>query len=355
MKKIILFLAVFAIVANAAASLRSELLKRLEKIQEKGIMLGHHDDPVYGTTWKWEEGRSDILETAGDYPAIMEFDLGGLELGWDKNLDKVPFERIHKEIVNHYERGGIVAISWHPFNPTNGKDAWFKPAGNAVTAILPGGALNPKFNKWLDKVASFIMSLKDKNGDVIPVLFRPWHEMNGGWFWWGASDCTLEEYRQLYQYTHKRISEKVCDNLVWGYSPNLASNESEENFMKYYPGDEYVDLIGIDVYQMAADSVYQGDLRKEFDVMKIVGEKHNKLVALTETGNKTVSHPKWFTETLLPVLEEYKLCYALLWRNAWDNPKEVYASAPNLPTAKDFKKFCKNKRILMNKDIKKMK
>ena len=102
MKKIILFLAVFAIVANAAASLRSELLKRLEKIQEKGIMLGHHDDPVYGTTWKWEEGRSDILETAGDYPAIMEFDLGGLELGWDKNLDKVPFERIHKEIVNHY-------------------------------------------------------------------------------------------------------------------------------------------------------------------------------------------------------------------------------------------------------------
>ena len=199
------------------------------------------------------------------------------------------------------------------------------------------------------------MSLKDKNGDVIPVLFRPWHEMNGGWFWWGASDCTPEEYRQLYQYTHKRISEKVCDNLVWGYSPNLASNESEENFMKYYPGDEYVDLIGIDVYQMAADSVYQGDLRKEFDVMKIVGEKHNKLVALTETGNKTVSHPKWFTETLLPVLEEYKLCYALLWRNAWDNPKEVYASAPNLPTAKDFKKFCKNKRILMNKNIKKMK
>ena len=198
MKKIILFLAVFAIVANAAASLRSELLKRLEKIQEKGIMLGHHDDPVYGTTWKWEEGRSDILETAGDYPAIMEFDLGGLELGWDKNLDKVPFERIHKEIVNHYERGGIVAISWHPFNPTNGKDAWFKPAGNAVTAILPGGALNPKFNKWLDKVASFIMSLKDKNGDVIPVLFRPWHEMNGGWFWWGASDCTPEEYRQAY-------------------------------------------------------------------------------------------------------------------------------------------------------------
>lgn len=67
-----------------------QLMKRLSVLQEKGIMLGHQDDPVYGTTWKWDEGKSDVLLTVGDYPAIMGFDLGKLELDSKENLDGVP-------------------------------------------------------------------------------------------------------------------------------------------------------------------------------------------------------------------------------------------------------------------------
>ena len=63
-----------------------QLMERLAKLQKKGIMVGHQDDPVYGTTWKWDEGKSDVLLTTGDYPAVMGFDLGHLELDSKENL-----------------------------------------------------------------------------------------------------------------------------------------------------------------------------------------------------------------------------------------------------------------------------
>ena len=79
---------------------------------------------MYGVTWEGtyqgdgaELGRSDVLATVGDYPAVRGFDLGGIEMGDAKNLDSVPFKRIHDELIAHYERGGIVTLSWHPRNP----------------------------------------------------------------------------------------------------------------------------------------------------------------------------------------------------------------------------------------------
>ena len=66
-----------------------QLKTRLQKLLSKGIMLGHQDDPVYGTTWKWDEGKSDVLLTTGDYPAVMGFDLGKIELDSKENLDEI--------------------------------------------------------------------------------------------------------------------------------------------------------------------------------------------------------------------------------------------------------------------------
>lgn len=174
-----------------------QLKVRLQKLLNKGIMLGHQDDPVYGTTWKWDEGKSDVLLTTGDYPAVMGFDLGKLELDSKENLDGVSFDRMRKEIIAQNERGGIVTLSWHPWNPVTGENAW-DPKGDAVAAILDGGAQQQKFDGWLKKVSDFILSLKTNDGKLVPVIFRPWHEMNGGWFWWGASSCTPAQYNQLY-------------------------------------------------------------------------------------------------------------------------------------------------------------
>ena len=98
-------------------TLAQQLEERMDSLHKKGYMAGHQDDPFYGIGWAYEDGKSDVKLTVGDYPAVMGFDLGGIEMGDDKNLDSVPFTRIHDELLAHVKRGGIVTISWHPRNP----------------------------------------------------------------------------------------------------------------------------------------------------------------------------------------------------------------------------------------------
>ena len=81
------------------------LLANLKKTPAKGIMFGHHDDTVYGIGWEGEDGRSDVKDVCGDYPAVVSFDLGEVELGGPKNLDKVAFDTLRKEILKQYQRG----------------------------------------------------------------------------------------------------------------------------------------------------------------------------------------------------------------------------------------------------------
>ena len=115
--------------AAARTQETENLLANLKKIPSKCIMLGHHDDTVYGIGWEGEEGRSDVKSVCGDYPAVISFDLGELELGNAANLDKVPFDKIRKEIINQYQRGGMVSLSWHARNPKTGGEvhlAWWR-------------------------------------------------------------------------------------------------------------------------------------------------------------------------------------------------------------------------------------
>lgn len=118
-------------------------------------MLGHHDDTVYGIGWEGEEGRSDVKSVCGDYPAVISFDLGELELGNAANLDKVPFDKIRKEIINQYQRGGMVSLSWHARNPKTGGDAWDVSDTTVVKSILPGGENHQKFLKLVGRSGRF--------------------------------------------------------------------------------------------------------------------------------------------------------------------------------------------------------
>lgn len=335
-----------------------QLKTRLQKLLSKGIMLGHQDDPVYGTTWKWDEGKSDVLLTTGDYPAVMGFDLGKIELDSKENLDGVPFDRMRKEILAQHKRGGIVTLSWHPWNPATGENAW-DPKGDAVAAVLDGGAQQQKFDAWLKKVSDFILSLKNDKGQLVPVIFRPWHEMNGGWFWWGANSCTPAQYNQLYVKTYHRLTEAGCNNIVWAWSPNLGDEKNVDAFLERYPGNEFVDLVGVDIYEFDNnDATYQKNLTETLDVMMQAAQKINKIPALSETGCRGISQKQnWFTQTLWPVLQKYQLSYVLFWRNAWDKPQEE-AYLPGVgdgAIVNDFKAFKNEKKVLFVKDIVKVK
>lgn len=320
------------------------LLNALKQVPQKGFMFGHHDAPIYGIGWEGEQDRSDVKSVCGAYPAVMSFDLGGIELGSDQNLDKVSFDVIRKEVIKQYQRGGMSTFSWHVYNPLTGKDSWDISNANTVSSILPGGAEYSKFQGYLDKVADFLKSITTSAGVTVPILFRPWHEHTGNWFWWGKNFCTVQQYKALWQMTYDHFEEKGVRNVLFAYSPDASPKNSFE-YLERYPGDEIVDLIGVDIYQSNSQQ-YKADLERGLRILAEVGKEHQKPIALTETGYETIPDPVWWTQTLLPVIEKYPVSYVVVWRNAREKENHYYAPYPGQISAKDFKKFYKSSKTL---------
>ena len=333
-----------------AQTAADRLMARLGALQTQGYMFGHQDDPFYGLTWQWERGRSDVLEAAGDYPAVMGFDLGGIELGDEKNLDSVPFTRIREELLAHHRRGGIVTLSWHPRNPYNGGTAWDNQDTCVVSSILPGGMQHRKFLMWMKQVRNFLATLLDTDGQPVPVIFRPWHENNGAWFWWGSKQCTPREYHALWCMLQDYLISEGFDNLVWSWSPNLGV--AADGAVKYYPGDDRIDLIGLDAYQWGTEQDYIHDLNADLTALSSFAASHQKLLALTECGLKNLPDPTWWTRVLKPQLDKYPISYFLVWRNA---KHEYFAPAPSEKNALYFKQMIRSSNVLMLNDIKKNK
>ena len=128
-----------ASVTNAAIAWQRRkqkcFIKILYSLIGKNILFGHQDDPCYGVGWKYMEGRSDIRDVTGQYPALYGFDLGRIELGLAFNLDSVPFEKTRLFIREAYDRGGVITLSWHLNNPLTGGTAWDNKPG-AVASIF---------------------------------------------------------------------------------------------------------------------------------------------------------------------------------------------------------------------------
>lgn len=343
----------FAACGKIIAQPSHQLLNRLARLQRQGIMVGHQDDTFYGHNWHGEPDRSDVKETAGDYPAVMGFDLGGLENGDSENLDHVSFADIRREIIAQHERGGIVTLSWHCRNFVNGKTAW-DPQGGETAWLLDGAGL-ARLDNAIKKVADFISSLHTSpspigEGRGGAVIFRPWHEMNGDWFWWGGKNTTPELYRRFYSHIHEELERLCPGQIVWAFSPNLGATSMEE----YYPGDKCVDLVGIDIYDFDNNArAYARNVEEGLRMVCDFAKKHHKLAALTETGCQQLQQTEWFTKTLWPSISGFPISYVLLWRNAWDNHKELYVSYPGHATEPDFKAFAALKRTLFIKDINK--
>jgi hypothetical protein len=333
-----------------------QLAERLQTLQSKGYMMGHQDDPMYGVTWKGtysgdsaELGRSDVLATVGDYPAVMGFDLGGIEVGDNKNLDSVPFTRIREELIAHHCRGGIVTLSWHPRNPLTGGTAWDVADTTVVSSVLEGGSQYEKFQTWMTRVADFIATLTTQDGQPVPIIFRPWHENNGSWFWWGQQLCTDAEFHSLWNMLQDYlVQERGFSNLLWSYSPNLDGKWNEERFLQRYPGNDRVTLIGEDAYQWGTEEDFKRDLTADLTFLTGFAKKNQKLLAMTECGLKNMTDSTWWTRVLQPIMDQYPISYFLLWRNF---SKEYFGPSPELPCAADFKKLYESDNVLFLKEI----
>ena len=360
MKKIFQAASSLLILASCAGSAGTQdmtpadaLISRLYTQVEAGkIMYGHQDDLMYGHSWKLEDAsaefvRSDIHGVCGKYPAVYGMDLGGIEVGWEANLDKNDFDNMRASAVAHHERGGVVTFSWHPRNPLTGGDAWDVSSKEVVASILPGGEKHEFFMGWLSNAADFLGSIRTADGQTVPVVWRPWHEHTGSWFWWGQDLCTTEQYKALWQMTYDyMVKERGLDNLVWAYSPG-AGGITPELFAERYPGDEIIDMVGFDCYQYSTDEVYIKEMKHALDVMSAFNEGRGKIMAVTETGYEGIPNARWWTDVLYQAVKDYPVSYVLTWRNACDDHMQhhFYGPYPGHLSAENFKEFADLEKI----------
>lgn len=324
------------------------LYQNLIKLQKQGLMFGHQDAVPYGNGWMYEKGRTDVKDVCGDHPAVYGWELGHLELGEKYSLDSVYFDKIKEGIKEVYGRGGVNTISWHLRNPLTGGTAWDVSSKEVVASILPGGKKHQIYLQYLDKLASFMLSLKTNDGTYIPVIFRPFHEHTGSWFWWGKNLCSVEDYKTLWRFTVTYLRDtKNIHHLLYAYSTDRFRTLEEYN--ERYPGDDIIDMVSFDLYDRGPD--YAATLKNCAAIVSNLGKQKNKIAAVSEAGGPIAKNTEWWTKTLLESIKPYNLSYVLVWRNPWNKPHDAFGPYKGHPSAADFIKFYNDPKTLFQKEI----
>ncbi len=346
------------LVDKQATDETTALFYNLKVLAKNHALFGQQEATSYGHSWVGDADRSDVKDVTGSHPAMIGIDFAGLSTLNPEKVKKESAILLHS-ITDTYKRGGLTTICWHFGNPVNdGSFYWNTDSIKAVAEIIPGGNLHEKYKKILDNIANVAHASKDKNGKLIPIIFRPYHEFDGDWFWWGKSHCTKAEFISLWRFTIDYLkNEKQVNNFLYAFSPDCKFT-TEEQYLERYPGDRYVDILGMDDYwDFRADGANNPLLaEKKLVVISDLAEKKNKVAAFTETGLESITDKNWFAGTLLPILkkENVKMAYVMVWRNASDIPNHYYAPFLGHPAAPDFVKFYKDNYTLFESELPKI-
>ncbi|MFC5534301.1 glycoside hydrolase family 26 protein [Rhodocytophaga aerolata] len=333
------------------------LFNNLLTLSKEHILFGHQHATEYGHGWSGEEGRSDVKSVTGSHPAVIGIDFSGLSGRPKEEIEKSKAS-LKKQIVDTYNRGGIITVAWHFSNlvtPQTGfywKDSVSAPA---VKNIIPGGSHHTQYKEILRTIADLANSVKGKDGKLAPMIFRPYHEFDGDWFWWGKSHCTKDEFISLWRFTVSYLRNELgVHNFLYAFSPDNKFN-SEAEFLDRYPGDEWVDMVGMDNY---GDFGRNGKYNLEAGIKKLkivsdYAQKAGKLAAFTETGLESIADKDWWTASLLQSLkaEKMQLAYVLVWRNDAKSSTHYYAPYPDHPSVPDFMKFYQDPYTLFEADL----
>ena len=219
-----------------------------------------------------------IKNLTGDYPALLGLDM--MSYTPSRTAFGTSSSAVEKAI-EFANKGGIVTFCWHWNAPTeylnstaNSPDGWWggfytQSSKFDIAKVMNGQ--DAKGKKLLDRdIKEIAKQLKRLEKAGVPVIWRPLHEGSGGWFWWGAKGS--DAYKKLWKYLYKELTNTYgCNNLIWVYNGQSAD---------WYPGDEYVDIVGEDIYP--GNHVYDPQVSR-FKQAINYGSK-TKITALTENG-----------------------------------------------------------------------
>ncbi|WP_405108604.1 glycosyl hydrolase [Paenibacillus sp. FSL K6-1217] len=248
------------------------VLSYLRELPGKGILTGQHTQTTVQKELKY------IEEVTGKLPALCGFEL----LAYSPNINYedageaclIEVEENKNTLDNAWDwvlnKHGLITFTWHWFSPFGSRDKGFyteHTTFDASQAVLEGTEEHARLIADMDHMAELLKPFCEKR---IPILWRPFHESEGEWFWWGAKgpEVAKQLYRMMYlRYTHHHR----LNNLIWVWNSPLPEG---------YVGDDVCDVISLDTYPPKHTHT---DLEDEYNrLVKITPA--NKLTALGEIG-----------------------------------------------------------------------
>lgn len=211
-----------------------------------------------------------IFEKTGKQTALVGLDF----MNYTRDWDWVDYAEIVSTSKNWWSNNGIVTIMWHWRDPSFTTDEFYteKTAFDASNINNPDSEEYKAIIRDIDIVARYLKQLKEAN---IPVLWRPLHEASGKWFWWGAKGA--EPCKKIWMLLYDRLTNyHGLNNLIW-----IWTSDSANDALEWYPGDDYVDIIGMDIYP--GENQHGSQYISFNKVKELFGGK--KLIALTECGS----------------------------------------------------------------------
>lgn len=349
------------VTAGATAQTKS-LYRYLKSFSgREAFVFGAHDrfdDPAYAPN---AHGYLDIYQSiAGRKPSMMQWEYVDSQQADDGagSTGAVRQPNLLATMRAFAASGGINMLHDHPGHPVTGTmsksmipssgagSAWDTTAGG-LAAINTGGAQEAQFLAYLDRLAAFIAAVGT------PVIYRPFHEVNGSWFWWGgaAAAATFRAvWIKMYNYltvTKGLTNVLFCLNLSGTDDSTAVIANNVQAYSQWYPGDAYVDILSIDYYndrtwaESTVWSLARKVLREGFDALNVLAAPGGKPVLFAEAGYANASAQKADLWALVgsDMASVYRDCAALgLWRAPW-GPDASHASAPSLRTLMD-KDYC---------------
>ena len=228
--------------ADPAANLRTKALlayiQGLTSRTDKRVLSGQFLNFAPNASMALPEA---IHAASGKWPAYVGVDY--MNFG-SKGIDTAAANRVARL---YWHDGGLVQVNVHLPDPANPNGGGLRDPGVDLRTLLPGGAVREAWLREMDAVAAGLAELQ---GAGVVVLWRPFHEMNGKWFWWGGKPTA--DFVALWQDMFRYFSAvKGLHNLIWIYSPNKGDNAGD-----FYPGSGFADMVGLDAYTDDVDPVH---------------------------------------------------------------------------------------------------
>lgn len=286
---------------------KQAILDYFDQVVNDGYVVSgqHCGDGPDQTAAFYEDFIETLAVQTGKYVGIV-----GADFGYNPSV-VYPVNTL----VDHWNNGGLITVSWHADNPfVDGYEVRWNSVENkrsidllALLKDADDSDARSNYRTELDNIATTLLKLKEAG---VTVIWRPFHEMNGDFFWWGIDDYSNNQtneaaYVALWKDLYETLTvDYGLDNLIWTYAP-MSSASWNADVLAYYPGSDYVDLVGVDYYGTVPDF-------PDYEELSTL----NKTIVMAEAGPASESYGNWNEMDLVDVLKG-KAAYFLQW-HSWE-------------------------------------